>query len=651
MVKSLTIDMLSKMFPNKMAAAGEIVRLRTIMGMPKGTEYFFSDVHGEDKAFLHMLRSASGNIRRKIRDVYRSRLSEDRQNELASIIYDPQTALAKRQELLQDSRWVRDTILQLVEVARFIASKYPRDQVSSKMPCNYRTTLHELMESNDGEIDRRTYYYSIISGILDEEAQEDFITELCLMIQRICVNHIHVVGDIFDRGPHPHTIMEELIHFGNQVDVQWGNHDVVWMGAALGNEVCMMAVMRNAIKYNTFDCLEDGYGIHLRVLDDFARQVYGDDPCDIFMPRIYDENIYDVVDERQAARMHKAVAILEFKLEGQLYERHPEYEMTDRIVLKKVDWETMEYVSIDGSRYKLTDTNFPTIDPKDPLKLTDQEEELLRNIKASFLHSERLQRHNTFLFTRGSSYLTMNGNLLYHGCLPMTEDGEFDGITIDGEFKSGKALMDYLDFIVTQAYYAPETSQRKRDAVDFMWYLWCGPKSPMFGKRKMATFERYFTTDKKNHKEKMNPYFALSSEEAIARKILKEFDLDPDKGHIINGHVPVIKEKGQSPMRANGRLFVIDGGIAKSYQKQTGIAGYTLIYNSHHIALAEHVDYNALTDELETYAPNVRTVDRYDRRVLISDTDLGKEYQVKITALRQLINAYTAGLLKEEVIL
>lgn len=650
MVKSLTLDMLSRQYPNKKSAAGEIVRLHTLMGMPKGTEYFFSDIHGEAQAFLHMIRSASGNIRRKVRDVYRSRLSEARQNELAAIIYDPVGALQKRANFLDDRRWIKDTILQLVEIARFIASKYPRDQVKSKMPANYQSTLEELFETNDGEIDRYLYYNAIIDGILEEEVQADFIEELCFMIQRICVNHIHIVGDIFDRGPLPHLVMEELIHFGNQVDIQWGNHDIYWMGAALGNETCMMAVMRNAIKYNTFDCLEDGYGIHLRALNDFAQEVYGQDPCERFMPKIYDENIYDVVDEVQAARMHKAVAIIEFKLEGQLYERHPEYDCQDRIVLKKVDWEKMEYVDQDGSRYPLKDTNFPTIDPKDPLRLSLQEEELLKGIHASFIHSERLQRHNTFLFTNGSSYLVKNGNVLFHGCLPMKEDGSFDGLEVDGKILVGKELLDYLDFVVTQAYYAPAQSQRKRDAIDFLWYLWCGPKSPLFGKNKMATFENYFIGDPKLGKEEKNPYFRLSAEEAVAKKILAAFELDPDKGHIINGHVPVLLKDGQTPMRANGRLFVIDGGIAKAYQKKTGIAGYTLIYNSHHIALCEHTDFNALSNELETYTPRVETMDRYDNRVLIGDTDEGKEYKAKITALRQLINAYTAGLLKESIL-
>ncbi len=649
MSQSLTLELLSKKYPNKKSAAGEIIRLKTIMAMPKGTEYFFSDIHGEDKAFLHMLRSASGNIRRKVRDVYKTRLSEDRQNELAAIIYDPQTQLEKKKPFLEDELWVKSTILSLVEIARFISSKYTREDVRSKMPERYSNSLSELFYTNDGEIDRRLYYYAIIEGILQEKAQRDFIEELCYMIQKICVNHIHIIGDIFDRGPAAHKIMEELIKFGKQVDIQWGNHDVVWMGAALGNEVCMMSVLRNAIRYNTFDCLEDGYGIHLRALNNFAMDVYGDDPCELFMPKIYDENIYDVVDVEQAAKMHKACAVLEFKLEGQLYQRHPEYGLNDRIVLKNVDWKTMEYV-VDGKRYPLKDKNFPTIDPDDPLKLSDQEEELLRGIKASFTHSERLQRHNTFLFTNGNSYLTYNGNLLFHGCLPLKNDGSFEGISFNGRLMAGKELMDYLDYTVTQAYYAPKGSMKKKEAVDFLWYLWCGPKSPMFGKDKMATFERYFVDDEDLKKENQNPYFKLSREEEVCNRILEEFGLSTHHGHIINGHMPVNLKKGDKPVRANGKLFVIDGGIAKPYQEKTGIAGYTLIFNSHHLALAMHSDYNALSNDLETYAPQVETVDRYSRRVLIADTDLGKKFKDRITVLHTLMDAYTDGIIKETIV-
>lgn len=641
-------NMLAERFPNRRAAMGEIMRLKTQMLLPKGTEYFFSDVHGEDRAFIHLLRSASGNIRRKIRDVYRSRLPEWEQNEIASLIYYPEKTLQKNKDRLDDERWVRRKILELVEVARFIASKYPRSLIRQKVPARYTDLFEELFLIYDGEIDRRDYYYALIDAVIEEDNAYDFICALSYAIQRISVYHIHLVGDIFDRGPGPDKIIEELISFAD-VDIQWGNHDVVWMGAALGNETCMMAVMRNAIKYNTFDVLEDGYSIHLRALNDFAMQFYGDDPCEYFKPRIYDENVYNVVSESRAAQMHKAIAILEFKLEGQLLERHPEYKMADRIVLKKIDWESMEYVDDDGERFPLRDTNFPTIDPKDPLKLTKEEEELVFNIHASFIHSERLQRHIRFLFTKGSCYKVMNGNLLYHGCIPLTEDGEFDGIQVDGKFYAGKELMDYVDYMMTRAYYGPSTTEKDPEAIDFIWYLWCGAKSPMFGKSRMSSFENYFVGNKKLAHEAMNPYFALCDHEDIVDKILKEFGLGTEHTHVINGHVPVKIKEGQTPQRANGKLFVIDGGIAKSFHTKTGIAGYTLIYNSHHIALAEHQDFAGLTNDLERYSPHVETVDRYPSRVLIRDTDRGKEYAELILALQKLMDAYTQGVLKEKL--
>lgn len=648
MKQDMLMRMLAKQFPNRRAAMGEIVRLKTEMLLPKGTEYFFSDVHGEDRAFIHLLRSASGNIRRKIRDVYRTRLSEDDQNEIAEMIYYPELTLQKKIDRLDDERWVRKIILELIEVARFIASKYPREQIRQKLPEEYKTLIGELLEINDGEIDRRSYYYSLIQAIIAEQDAYDFLCALSYTIQRICVNHIHIVGDIFDRGPGPDKIIEELIAFRN-VDIQWGNHDVVWMGAQLGNEACMMAVLRNAIRYNTFDVLEDGYGIHLRALNDFAMTVYGDDPCTYFQPKIFDENVYNIWSIERAAQMHKAVAILENKLEGQLLERHPEYAMNERIVLKKVDWKTMEYVDTDGTRYPLRDTNFPTVDPEDPLKLTKEEEDLVFNLRASFMHSERLARHIGFLFQKGSSYLCYNGNLLYHGCLPLKEDATFDSLVIDEHPYAGKELMDYVDYMMTTAYYGERDKEKTKSAIDFTWYLWCGPKSPMFGKSKMATFENYFVGDKTLGKEKMNPYYSLCDNEDVADYLLEAFDMSHPHAHIINGHVPVKSKEGQSPKKANNKLFVIDGGIAKSYHSKTGIAGYTLIFNSHHIALAEHQDFDGLTNGLETYSPHVETVDRYERRFLIGDTDKGKVDQRMIDHLHELIRAYKRGEIKESL--
>lgn len=642
-IKHLRI--LAREFPNKQLAMGEIIRLRSQLSLPKGTEYFFSDVHGEDKAFIHLMRSASGNIRRKIREIYRGEVPVSRQNQLANLIYDPQAMLVQLRSELKNEHWVHLTIKQLVEICKYTSSKYPREAIRSMAPERYGTIIEELLYFSKGEIDRDEYHDSIVTSIIELGAVKDFIIALCDMTQKICVNHIHLIGDIFDRGPGPHHIMEELIDF-DQVDIQWGNHDIIWMGAALGNDACMLSVLRNALSYSTFDALEDGYSINLRALFSFAQQVYADDECVRFLPRKYDENIYDMVDDDQAAKMLKAVAIMLFKLEGQLIERHPEYDMDDRLVLKKIDYEKMTYEH-NGVSYPLLDTNLPTVDPEDPLRLTKQEKELLRGIRASFLHSETLQRHMAFLYSHGTAYKKVNGNLLYHGCIPLTEDGEFDGIEVDGVLYRGKALMDYVDYQVTQAYYGDVDSEDHTDCLDFLYYLWCGKKSPMFGKSQMSTFENYFVGVKEIAKEHYNPYFTLSEREDICDMILQEFGLSGENSHIINGHVPVKIKDGESPMKANGKLFVIDGGIAKAYQKATGIAGYTMIFNSHHLALAEHQSFEKIQSTRGDYAPRIKIVDVMKHRLRIEDTDRGAMYLDRIEDLKGLLEAYTSGDLKE----
>ncbi|MDO5732856.1 MAG: fructose-1,6-bisphosphatase [Eubacteriales bacterium] len=645
MSKDQLLRVLSKEFPNRQSAMGEIIRLRALMDLPKGTEYFFSDIHGEAKAFTHLVRSASGNIRRKIRDVYRDRRSEAHQNLLAAIICGPFQTLRRLREEMSDPNFVRATILEMLEVARLIGSKYPREELRQNTPSRYLGIMEEFFYTYSGEIDRDRYYNLIVDSILESGVEEDFIIALGHMIQKICVNHIHVIGDIFDRGPAPHKVMEELIDF-ERVDIQWGNHDVEWLGAALGNEVCMLSVLRNAVSYNTFDALEDGYSISLRQLDDFVEAVYGDDPCERFKLRVFDENIYDIVDKKKAARMHKALAILQFKREGQLLKRHPEYEMDERIVLEACDFERGLFHA-DGVTYPMLDRNFPTIDPNDPLRLTAEEEDVLRSLRASFLHSETLQRHMQFLYTHGSSYLCFNGNLLFHGCIPLDEAGDFDGPVLDGAKRVGRELMEYINYAITQAYYGDPESVETQNCIDLFWYLWCGAKSPMFGKSKMATFENYFVGVKDLSVEKYNPYYRLSNQKSVCERILAEFGLTGPQSHIINGHVPVKTHLGESPMRADGKLFVIDGGIAKAYHNKTGIAGYTLIYNSHHIALAEHSNYEALSNELDSYAPNVRTVDRMPRRMRIADTDRGENYRIRIETLQDLIASYQSGRLKE----
>lgn len=641
------LSLLAQDYPNIKAATAEIIHLNALKELPKGTEYFFSDLHGEDKAFLHLLRSASGNIRTKIAQLYENKMTYEEQNQLANLVYDPERVL----ELLRDSdrltpEWIRITIFRLVDLCRNIGGKYSLENISRKTPTVYYDIITELLFSGQGEPDKKNYIDSIIRFIIEAGASRSFIVAMCSMIQDICINTLHIIGDIFDRGPGPHRIMEELMNFP-VVDIQWGNHDILWMGAAAGNEVCMSSVIRIGVGYNNFDALEDGYDLNLRPLSSFAETFYGDDPCIRFHPKILDENEYDQVDASHAARMHKAISIIQFKLEGQLLEKHPEYEMQDRIVLKKIDFERGVYKHGDHE-YPLLDTCFPTIDPKDPLQLIPEERKLIHSIRASFLHSEPLKRHVRFLYSHGSMYKTVNNNLLFHGCIPLNEDGSFDSLKYKGENYSGKALMDCLDVLIQDAFYLTSDPGQKQEKVDFMWYLWCGPKSPLFGKSQMSTFENFFLEDKKIRKEYYNPYFQLAQREEIARSILTVFGLDADIAHIINGHVPVKIKDGESPVKANGKLYVIDGGIAKAYQPKTGIAGYTLIFNSHHLALAEHHSFDyGIENDLGSYMPTLHIVETMPRRLKEGDTDLGREWDTQIADLNDLILAYRHGRIKE----
>ena len=640
------LRLLAKDFPNIPSIWGEMIRLQALGDLPKGTEYFFSDLHGEDGAFIHMLRSASGNIRVKIRQLYEGILSEGEQNQLANLVYDPEKVLRiVRDSGRGDEEWARITIGRLTELCRYVSVKYRRGSVEDKMPAEYRIILRELIFSDSNDPARRDYCARITAHIAEAEMRWAFITELCEMIQRISVNRLHIIGDIFDRGSGPHKIMEELIRFG-AVDFQWGNHDVQWMGAAAGNQVAMCSVLRAGISYNTFDALEHGYGFNLRALSSFAQDVYGDDPCERFRVKTFDENVLDRVDPDLAARMHKAIAVIMFKLESQLFDRHPEYGMEHRNVLHRTDFRKM--VLRDGDReYPLHDTNFPTIDPDDPARLTPAEEELMVVIDASFRQSEPLHRHVDFLYANGAAYKCTNGNLLFHGCVPLTEDGEFDGITVDGKFYAGKELLDYVDRQMTDAYYKPHDGASHQDAVDFTWYVWCGAMSPMFGKSQMSTFENYFIADKAMRKEHYNPYFVLSEQEEICEMILEEFGLPKDGGHIVNGHVPVKLKEGETPVKGNGKLFVIDGGISKAYQPRTGIAGYTLIYNSHHLALAEHHTFSQGEDDMGSYAPKMHVIEVMPERVLNSATDWGVELRQAHADLAELLEAYKDGTIKE----
>ncbi len=638
------LKLMAREYPTIRAASSEIINLTAIQGLPKGTEYFFSDLHGEHEAFIHLLRSASGVIREKISETFSHILPEKEEVELANLIYYPDRIMNQLELSGQaDDDWLRVTIYRLVQICKVVSSKYTRSKVRKKMPPEFAYIIDELLHVDYNDDNKRVYYSEIIRSIIDIRIGDKFIIALCELIQNLTIDCLHIIGDIFDRGPRADMIMNELLQF-HDVDIQWGNHDISWMGAATGNLACICNVLRIAISYNSFDVLEDGYGINLRPLSMFAARVYRNDPCERFSPQILDENIYDAVDPGLAAKMHKAIAIIQFKVEGQIIKRHPEYEMNDRVLLKAIDY-NKGTVTVEGKEYPLLDTSFPTIDPASPLTLNEEEEELLRTLQLSFLHNELLHRHVRFLYSHGSMYKCYNSNLLYHGCIPMREDGTFEEICMEGSSYSGKALMDYVDNKIQNAYFLPEHTQESSDARDFMWYLWCGAKSPVYGKGKMTTFEHYFIEDHQTHMEPMNPYYRLSIKEEYCEKILSEFGLSGESAHIINGHVPVKIKEGESPVKAGGRLFLIDGGLSKAYQSKTGIAGYTLIYNSNHLALAEHKPF----DPEKESTPKVSVVENMKRRVMVADTDKGAELTGRIEDLKELVAAYREGIIKERI--
>ncbi len=644
------LKLLSREFPNSRKAAAEIINLRAICALPKGTEYFFSDIHGEYEAFSHLLRSSSGIIRAKIEETFGNMMAEADQLELANLIYYPREVIGNmrhddtisRKDMAEQQKI---TINRLISICRVVSSKYTRSKVRKKMPQDYAYAIDELLHLDMNDPNKKLYYSEIVSGIIEIDFADEFIIALCELIQNLTIDSLHIIGDIFDRGARPDLVMEELMNF-HDVDIQWGNHDVDWMGAACGNTACIANVLRIGTSYNSFDALEDGYGINLRPLSMFAAEVYRDDPCECFKPHLLDENKYDSVNPKLAAKMCKAISIIQLKLEGQLIKRHPEYNLDHRLLLDKIDYEKGE-VEIEGRSYKLNDTNFPTIDPEDPYKLSEGEEELMRTLRFSFIHSQLLIRHIQFIYSKGSIYKIVNGNLLYHGCIPMDDAGNFIPMTTrDGSFK-GKELMDYLNTKIHDAFFLDmkDDPAKKQDAVDLMWYLWCGPNSPLFGKDKITTFEHIFLRNQKELcVENFNPYYKFSAMEPYADKILMEFGLDPEGSHIINGHVPVKTKKGEHPVKANGKLYIIDGGISKAYHEQTGIAGYTLIYNSNHMALAAHKPFVKGQEN----TPAIQNVEKTKKRVLVRDTDIGKELQRQIDDLKDLLKAFESGAIREK---
>ena len=645
------LKMLAKQYPTVQAASTEIINLHAIRNLPKGTEHFISDVHGEFEAFQHILNSASGVVREKLDELFGSTMTRSELNQLATLIYYPAEKLEEIEREVPDMReWYRITFHRLIEVCCLISSKYTRSKVRKAMPPEYAYIIDELIHTHYEDNDKRDYYENIIATIIDLDRASNFLIQLCKLIKRMAVDRLHLVGDIYDRGPGADIIMDALLEH-HSVDIQWGNHDVLWMGAASGSRTLVATVLLNSLRYNNLDIIETGYGISLRPLAVFASEFYQD--CDLtqFQVKISKDeaHLYSEKDKLLAAQMHKAITMILFKLEGQKILRNPSFGMEDRLLLDKIDYEN-KCITINGQVHPMLDTDFPTVDPADPYTLTPEEDTLINQLTRSFRHSEKLQRHIRFLYSKGSLYKVYNDNLLFHGCVPMTEDGEFMSFSIGCDNLSGKAFLDYADKTARRAYYNKPGSPERQFGMDFLWWLWAGRNSPIFGRDRMTTFERRFIEDEDVWAEPKNAYYRLYNDSAICDKILEEFGLTEPHCHIINGHVPVKSKKGESAIKADGKLLVIDGGFCKAYQKTTGIAGYTLIYNSNCLRLVAHEPFsgraNAIRENLDI-ASTTQIFERMDTRQKIAETDIGRQLQEQIDDLMALLAAYRSGAIAE----
>jgi fructose-1,6-bisphosphatase-3 len=645
------LKLLSKQYPTIASACTEIINLQAILNLPKGTEHFLSDIHGEYESFNHVLRNGSGNIKRKIREVYGDIMSDKEIKSLATLIYYPEQKLEiihKEEENIDD--WFRITIYRLVVISRKAAFKYTRMKVRKALPKEFAYIIEELMHKGPEE-DKEEYYSEIINTIIKIGRADEFIIAMAKLIQRLVIDRLHIVGDIFDRGPGADIVMETIMNY-HTVDIQWGNHDALWMGAASGSEACIATVIRICARYANLDTIEDGYGINMLPLATFALDYYGDDECIQFKPKVESDIVYSDKDLKLISKMHKAISIIQFKLEGEIIKRRPHFRMDDRLLLDKINYEEGT-INLNGKIYQLNDKNFPTVDPKNPYALSTEEKELIEKLKSSFLNSEKLQKHIRFLLTNGSMYLKFNSNLLYHGCIPVNEDGTFKKVQIgsSGKSYSGKAFFDRLEILVREGYFHKNNPEAKQYGMDITWYLWTGADSPLFGKDKMTTFERYFIDDKETHKEKKNYYFKLEDNEEMCRRIFEEFGLNPECSHIVNGHVPVKSKSGESPIKANGKLIVIDGGFSRAYQGTTGIAGYTLIYNSYGLLLVSHDPFEsaqkAIEEEKDIHS-TIMVLEKEVERKRVKDTDAGEIMKTQIKDLEMLLDAYRLGFIKEQ---
>ncbi len=645
------LTLLAQSFPTVAEASTEIINLQAILNLPKGTEHFLADLHGEYEAFQHVLKNASGNIKRKVNEIFGTTLREAEKRELCTLIYYPEQKL----ELVKESEtdindWYHITIHQLVSVCRDVSSKYTRSKVRKSLPTDFKYIIQELLHERVDDSNKAAYVNGIIETIISTGRADDFVVAICNVIQRLAIDQLHILGDIYDRGPGAHVIMDTMERY-HSWDIQWGNHDMLWMGAAAGNVACICNVIRLSLRYANLTTLEEGYGINLVPLATFAMETYGDTACKEFVPKSSGESMkLDEKTMRLTALMHKAIAVIQFKVEAQLFEKHPHWQMTDRAVLRHIDY-TRGVITLDGKEYQLTSNEFPTIDPNNPLELTPEEKMLAKRLRHSFKVSEKLQRHVRLLLQHGCMYAIYNNNLLFHASVPLNDDATLKEVEVfPGQTLSGRKLLHKIGMLVRTAYQKDAEPEEREYAIDYFLYLWCGPDSPLFDKSKMATFERYFIAEKETHKEKKGNYFTLRDNEVVVDSILDAFDVKGENRHIINGHVPVHVANGENPIKANGKLMVIDGGFSEAYHKETGIAGYTLVYHSRGFQLVQHEPFTSAMDAIRTgrdIKSTTQIIEMSSHRMLVADTDKGVELNKQVADLEELLYAYRHGIIKE----
>lgn len=646
------LRLLARQYPTVEAAGTEIIRLQAILNLPKPTEHFMSDIHGEHEAFLHILNSGSGEVKEKLEELFGNTMTQKDRNDLATLIYYPTSKLAlvaDEEENLDE--WYRLTIHRLVDLCRFVSTKHTRAKVRTYMDPDYEQILDELIHLVEEGGSRRDQYENIINTIIQIGQAADVIRAICKVIKSLVVDKLHIVGDIFDRGPRADIVMDSLMS-SNNVDIQWGNHDVLWMGAASGSRTLVATVLSNSIRYNNLDVIETGYGISLRPLSIFANEVYKDCNTDQFKVKLTgsDADQYTEKDKLLSARMYKAITIILFKLEGQKVIRRPEFGMADRLLLDKINYED-KTITINGKVYPMLDCDFPTVDPSNPYELTAEENHVINQLTDSFENSEKLQKHIRFLYSKGGLYKVCNGNLLFHGCIPMSDDGSLMTFTIGGKERSGKRFLDYAEKTARKAYYDKRGSEERQFGMDFLWWLWAGRNSPIFGRDRMTTFERRFIADEETWVEPKNAYYTYYQDRRVCDQLLKEFGLEGEHCHIINGHVPVKVRKGESPIKGGGKLIVIDGGFSRAYQSTSGIAGYTLIYNSRHYRIVSHQPFTSKWNAVhknDDIRNDSEIFEKMETRMRVSQTDEGAELQDRVNMLMLLLDAYRSGAVTED---